>query len=201
MRQGVARELPTDPEPGDGTMNAALRDLDVMGILEVAPEQFRRPDRLPVAELARISINDAVENRVNDAERRRRAARARPIGEPNRQLLALTLLESGTPVIDALACHSQSIGDLFDRLSVIEPDKGLSSPKEASIHGLAHQSLEFDSLAAPERYDQHRSFLPRKDHIASTNFVKELLATYLAVAPEPAHTCARASSSAVAPAR
>jgi hypothetical protein len=99
----VAREFPTDAEPNDGAMDAALRDVDPMSILEVAPEQIRCPDRLPIAEVARISIDDAVNDRVNHPECRRWASCARPICKPRQHLLILALFESRTPVIDTLA--------------------------------------------------------------------------------------------------
>jgi hypothetical protein len=77
----VARALPADVEPGDGTADALARGLDPMRLLQVALQQWGGPDRGAVAVVTRVIVDDRVDQRVDNPQGRRGSPAARGVDD------------------------------------------------------------------------------------------------------------------------
>jgi hypothetical protein len=77
----VARTLPPYPQTGDGEADAFRGDRELMFFAQVGLQQPRRPDRGALAEFARVSLDDGVNKRINDAVRGARTPATRRVRE------------------------------------------------------------------------------------------------------------------------
>lgn len=124
----MAGALPTDAEARERVGDAALRDGEVMRLRQVLPQQPGRPDRGAVAQLTRVGVNDAVNERVDDAVRGARAAAARQSAQAARDVASVARLVPLDPVVDGAPADAQALRHIFDALPGGEPQDGLRPP-------------------------------------------------------------------------
>src|SRR5215207_5895827 len=121
QRQLAARALPTDAEARERVRDAALRNRELMRLRQVLPQQPGRPDRGAVAQLARVGVDDAVNERVNDAVRGARATAAWHGAEATRDVVGFTRLVLLDPVVDGASADAQALRHVFDAMPGGEP--------------------------------------------------------------------------------
>lgn len=69
---------------------------------QVLSQQRGRPDGRAVIELARISVDDRINERVNDAGQSPGAACARGFGQAGRQFFRAASVDARRPLVDSL---------------------------------------------------------------------------------------------------
>ena len=121
----MARPLPPDAQACDGAADRLARDVDGVPILQILPQQWGRPDRRMVAELARVGVDDPGDQGIDFAVAGSGATRARRVGEAPAQIKPRALLQSIGPVVDSLAGHQQGFRDLLDRSDALLIDERL----------------------------------------------------------------------------
>src|SRR5215213_248433 len=121
QRQLVARALPTDAEARERVRDAALRDRHLMRLRQVLTQQPGRPDRGAVTQLARVSVDDAVNEWVDDAVRGTRATAARQGAEATREVVGFTRCVLLDPVVDGAPADTQALRHIFDAVPGGEP--------------------------------------------------------------------------------
>src|SRR3954464_12031412 len=92
-----------------------------MTITQVANKQVGSPDRLPVAEIARIGIKDLLDKRSDSAGDGSRTAGAFAVREPISYLQISALLKPSHPVVDGLPRDARPPCDLADRDAGSQP--------------------------------------------------------------------------------
>lgn len=92
-----------------------------MRLRQVLPQQPGRPDRGAVAQLARVGVDDAVNERVNDARRGARATAARDGAEASCYVVSFTRRVLLDPVVDGAPADAQALRHIFDAVAGGEP--------------------------------------------------------------------------------
>jgi hypothetical protein len=89
---------------------------------EVGDQQRGGPHRRAIPELAGVSVNNFGDQGINDALSRARTTTARRISQAQVQGNVVALLDSDSPVVNALTGDAQTWSNLANRLAFIKPD-------------------------------------------------------------------------------
>jgi hypothetical protein len=89
---------------------------------QIADEQRSSPHRGAIAQVARVSVQDGGEQRIDNPFGRTRSSRTGGIGETRLQGPELALEEAADPVVYTLATDAQALGNLGHRHPLIEPE-------------------------------------------------------------------------------
>src|SRR2546423_14421329 len=96
-----------------------------MLLRQVMLQQTGRPDRRAITKVARVLVNDCINQRVNDAACGAWTTTTLLIGKASDNFKRVALIKAGAPVVDTLAGDAQTIRNLFDTVAFIEPEPGL----------------------------------------------------------------------------
>jgi hypothetical protein len=72
--------------------------------------------------LAWVSVNDFFDKGLNDPLSRARTTTARRISKARLQFNVVALLDSDSPVVNALTGDAQTLSNLVNRLAFVKPD-------------------------------------------------------------------------------
>src|SRR5215472_14241875 len=95
------------PGGGAGAANALARGPKPMNLLQVALQQRGRPGRGAVAVVARVAVDDRVDQRVDDPQGRRGSSAAGGIEQALRHAQIGSVPERLGPIVDGLAAHQE----------------------------------------------------------------------------------------------
>jgi hypothetical protein len=112
-----------------------------MNLAQIKHKKVGGPDRLPIAEVARIGIENVHDQRLDNTSGYRRSASSLGVGEALGHLQILALQEAINPVVDCRSCDTQTSGDLTDRYSGREPENGQRTAQNLCILGVMDQDL------------------------------------------------------------
>jgi hypothetical protein len=145
--------LPPDAQAVHRRTDTLARDLDPVDPLQVMDEQRRGPHRGMIARLARVLIDNRLDQRVDDPQGCGWATGSRGIQEPGPEIEPLTLLESVGPVVNRLTADLEQFGNLFDRLPIGEPEQGLCPASLLGQWGMGHEvfQLSAESIAQDDQ--------------------------------------------------
>src|SRR5207244_3306793 len=154
----------------NGPADRLTRDLDVMTIQQILPQQRSGPDRRVVAEITGVGVDDLSDPGINAARPGSGAARMWGIGETFPEIQFGTFLEPVDPVVDRLAADVQRLGDRFDGLALIEPEQGLGAAPLLGQGSMGDEVFQRRSLPRVELERSHRS-LPRLGWCSTTHCI------------------------------
>jgi hypothetical protein len=125
-----------------------------MNLLQMLMEQHRSPDGGMVTELARILIDDGLDQRIDDSQGCGRATGSWDVEEPASQIKSFTLSESLDPIVDGLAANPEQFGNLFDGFPIGEPEQGLRPTPLLSQRRMGDEvfQLSTESIAQEEHH-------------------------------------------------
>jgi len=149
-----------------------------MDFLQVALHQGSRPDRGAVAVVARVVLDDGVDQRIDDPQGRRGPPAARGIEQAVGQVQVGPVRKRLDPVVDRLAAHPEQVSDRGDRFPLMEPQQALGAPQLRCIGRLTQELQQSASFPGAELEWSHKP-PPAGEKCKAHSFVKELLSFYL----------------------
>src|SRR5919112_3489984 len=100
-----------------------------MRLRQVLSQQPRRQDRGAVPRLARVGVDEALNERVDDARSGARAAAARQGAETAGDVVSFTRLVLLDPVVNGAPTDAQASRNFFDAVPGGEPQQRLRTPQ------------------------------------------------------------------------
>jgi hypothetical protein len=134
-----------------------------MDLLQVAAKQRGRPDGAAVAVVARVFVDDRIDQRVDDSQGRRGPAAAGRVKQAVGQVPVDAVTERLDPVMDGLTAHLEEVGDLGGMPTFVEPQQGLGAPQLRGVMGLIQEAQQRAAFPRTESEWSHRPPLERGD--------------------------------------
>jgi hypothetical protein len=117
----MAGAFPPQPQAGDGQAHALPGDRDAVLLPEVLRQQWGGPDRRTITDVPRVSVEDHLDQRIDDTLSRPRATTPCALGQAGREVKGAGLLEAVDPVVDGPASDPQAFGHIGHTFASIEP--------------------------------------------------------------------------------
>src|SRR5262249_587439 len=173
-----AGALPGKAQPVQRPTDALARGLDAEGFLQVAHKQGSGPDRAAVAVVARVEVDDSVDQRVDDPQGSRRPTAAGGVAQAGQRVQVGALLEGVHPVVDGAWLHMKQFRDAGDRLPLMEPHQSLSTAKLLGVMGMAQQVEQLATFPPTELESRHASPPSSEGGAKPVPVMKELSSSY-----------------------
>jgi hypothetical protein len=129
----MARALPVDFQTVQGSTDTLTRDLKVVYFVEVLLEQRCSPDGRALIPIARVRIDDFVQQRVDDSVGGSRPAAAWPIVESGAEVEVAAAAKAVGPVVESLAADAQALGNVARAVALGQPQESLGAAKDAGL--------------------------------------------------------------------
>ena len=92
--------------------------------------------------IARVLVDDGIEEWINDSQSRRRTATASAVAPTSLQFFADTLLKAVYPGIQGLPTDLQAVGHFLDRLTFVQPQESLGTAAFTTAGSMAEEELK-----------------------------------------------------------
>jgi hypothetical protein len=147
---------------------------------EIVIQERDGPSRGVIAQVAGILVDDLRDQRVDDAERRARAARPGGVPKTCSQIPISSLLKAFGPVIDRAATDLSAFRHLGRGFAFGQPEQRFRPAELSSRRRTSQDKFQISRLRSTQLQDSHCSLLETKPSgFKGILAVQELLAIYL----------------------
>ena len=107
-----------------------------MNLLQIALQQRGGPDRGTIAVVAWVVVDDRIDQRVDNPQRRWRPTAARGVEQAGQGIEVGALSEGVGPVVNGAWLDAEQFGDAPDGLPVVEPQQSLGPAELFGVVGM-----------------------------------------------------------------
>src|SRR5260370_26719706 len=148
--------FPANAQPAQRSADAPTRGDNGMRFFQVALEQGSGPNGRAIAVVARIVVDDCIDQRVNDSEHRCGPTTARSIQQALSQVQITSTLKSWCPVVNGLPTHIKEVSNLASRQPLVQSKQCMSALHHRGVVGVTRQCVQLVVFSRTELEGNHK---------------------------------------------